>query len=136
MQVRLVILTGFLSAFITGISAQVAPVKGLHDNTPRIFALKNATLIPEPGKKIENATVIIRNGVIEAAGKKIKVPADAFEIDLSGKTVYAGFIESYWKREDKKPATFEATKQKASNIIIDRKSINIIHLNKLGVVIQ
>ena len=36
----------------------------------------------------------------------------------------------------KKPATFEATKQKASNIIIDRKSINIIHLNKLGVVIQ
>jgi len=36
----------------------------------------------------------------------------------------------------KKPATFEATKQKASNIMIDRKSINIIHLNKLGVVIQ
>ena len=32
----------------------------------------------------------------------------------------------------KKPATFEATKQKASNIIIDRKSINIIHLNKRG----
>ena len=102
MQARLVILTGFLSAFITGISAQVAPVKGLHDNTPRIFALKNATLLPEPGKKIKNATVIIRNGVIEAAGKKINVPAEAFEIDLSGKTVYAGFIESYWKREDKK----------------------------------
>ena len=35
----------------------------------------------------------------------------------------------------KKPATFEATKQKASNIIIDRKSINIIHLNKIGEVI-
>ena len=32
----------------------------------------------------------------------------------------------------KTPATFEATKQKASNIIIDRKSINIIHLNKRG----
>ena len=112
MQVRLVILTGFLSAFITGISAQVAPVKGLHDNTPRIFALKNVTLIPEPGKMIENATVIIRNGVIEAAGKKINVPAEAFEIDLSGKTVYAGFIESYWKRENKKPADFDLNKEK------------------------
>ena len=36
----------------------------------------------------------------------------------------------------KKPATFEATKQKVSNLKIDRMSINIIHMNKLGVVIQ
>ena len=36
----------------------------------------------------------------------------------------------------KKPTTFEVAKQKASNIIIDRKSINIIHLDSEGVVIQ
>ena len=91
MQVRLVILTGFLSAFITGISAQVEPVKGLHDNTPRIYALKNATLIPEPGKKIENATVIIRNGVIEAAGKKVNSPSDIRDI-ITEKDLRSGDI--------------------------------------------
>ena len=36
----------------------------------------------------------------------------------------------------KKPSTFEETKNKVKNMMIDRKSINIIHLDKLGVVIQ
>ena len=36
----------------------------------------------------------------------------------------------------KKPSTFEETKNKVKNMMIDRKSINIIHKNKLGVVIK
>ena len=36
----------------------------------------------------------------------------------------------------KKPSTFEETKNKVSNMKIDRMSINIIHKNKLGVIIQ
>ena len=93
-------------------SAQVTPVAGLHDNTPRIYALKNVAIVSEPGKFIENGIVVIRDGIITAAGAETVIPSDAFEIDMIGKTVYAGFIESYWKREDKKPATFYLNKEK------------------------
>lgn len=94
------------------VSAQVTPVAGLHDNTPRIYALKNAAIVIEPGKFIENGIVVIRDGIITAAGAEAVIPSDAFEIDMTGKTIYAGFIESYWKQEDKKPTGFNLKKEK------------------------
>ncbi len=95
-----------LTLLIGNIFAQVKPVEGLHNNTPRIYALTNATIVAEPGTIIEDGTIIIRDGVITATGSKVSIPEDAFVMDLTGKTVYAGFIESYWKKEDKKPPMF------------------------------
>lgn len=79
---------------------QTEPTEGLHENTPRVFFLKGATIVPEPGKIIENGEIVIRNGLLESVGKVAKLPEDAFQIDLAGKTVYAGFIESYMVREE------------------------------------
>ena len=72
-----------------------SPVVGLAQNTPAVFALTNVRIFPEPGKTIEKGTIVIRDGVIEAAGADIKPSADARVIDLNGKTVYAGLIDAF-----------------------------------------
>src|SRR5439155_3433853 len=71
------------------------PVVGLAQNTPAIYALTNVRIVPEPGKTIEKGTIVIRDGVIEAASADAKPPADARIIDLAGRTVYAGLIDAF-----------------------------------------
>ncbi len=107
------------------LSAQVTSMAGLHDNTPGIFALTHVTIVQKPGTFIEDGTIVIRDGVITAAGKKVTIPEDAFVMDLSGKTVYAGFIESYWKKENKKPSIFnfgDEKKKEQKRPVIDHWS--------------
>ncbi len=72
-----------------------APVIGLAQNTPAVFALTNVRIVPEPGKTIEKGTIVIRDGAIEAVGAETKPPADVRIIDLAGKTVYAGLIDAF-----------------------------------------
>src|SRR5262245_29017455 len=71
------------------------PVTGLAQNTPAVFALTNLRIVPEPGKVIEKGTIVVRDGVIEAAGDGVQPPADAQKIDLAGKTAYAGLVDAY-----------------------------------------
>lgn len=85
--------------------AQVEPVDpdhGLHYNTPRVFILKGGVVVTEPGKSIDKGEIVIRDGLIKSVGKVAKYPRDAVEIDLTGKTIYAGFVESYLTRDKKK----------------------------------
>ncbi len=92
--------------FFATAKGQVKPVdpgQTIHHKTPKVFVLKGATIVPEPGKVIESGEIVIRDGLIESIGKRAKIPADAFEVNLSGKTIYSGFIESYLERSDKKP---------------------------------
>src|SRR5262245_43064367 len=72
-----------------------APVVGLAQNTPAVFALTNVRIVSEPGRAIEKGTIVVRDGVIEAAGSDVKPPADARVIDLSGRTAYAGLIDAF-----------------------------------------
>ena len=58
-------------------------------------AIEGATVHVSPGKIIEDATVVIRDGKIVAAGAGAKVPEGARRIDGKGKVVTAGFVESY-----------------------------------------
>ncbi|MEE9167581.1 MAG: amidohydrolase family protein [Candidatus Neomarinimicrobiota bacterium] len=96
---QLSILTGFCIIVGNLGLAQVAPTEGLHDRTPRVYFLKGATIISEPGQMIPRGEIVIRDGLIESTGNVANVPEDAFEIDLTGKTVYPGFIESYLVRK-------------------------------------
>ena len=61
---------------------------------PRIYAVTGGTVVPSPGKTIENGTVVIRDGLIESVGKDVKVPADAVTIDAKGLFVYPGLIDA------------------------------------------
>ncbi len=82
---------------ITPLYAQIptAPVEGLQDNSPRIHALTNARIIVAPGTVIPRGTLVFEDGVIRAVGAEVAIPSRARVWDLTGKTVYPGFIESY-----------------------------------------
>ena len=57
------------------------------------IAITGGTVYPVSGPKIENATVLIRDGRIAAVGAGVAVPAGATRIDASGKWVTPGFID-------------------------------------------
>lgn len=74
---------------------QVAPPDGLRDNTPTLIAITGARIITEPGTTLENATLVFQNGILQSVGAGVAVPAGARTFDLTGKTIYPGFIDSY-----------------------------------------
>ncbi|MBI3872774.1 MAG: amidohydrolase family protein [candidate division Zixibacteria bacterium] len=82
-------------AGMVGATETTVPPPGIREHTPAISALTHARIVAAPGRVIENGTVVIRDGIIIAAGAQVAVPADATIFDLTGKTVYAGFIDAY-----------------------------------------
>ncbi len=67
-------------------------------NIPRpleVHALTGARVVDAPGHVIDGGTVLIRDGRIEAVGPELEVPADARVWDLTGKTIYAGFLDPF-----------------------------------------
>src|SRR3954471_4177896 len=84
-------------SFAVSSFAQVTtvPKQGIRENDPRVHALTNARIVAAPGKTIEKGTILIRDGLIAEVGADVKVPAEARVWDLSGKTVYPGFIDAY-----------------------------------------
>ena len=91
--VSLLMITAILA--VSTLNAQTARLPGLRENTPAVFAFTNAQIITSPGQMQSNATLVIRDGVIEDIGRRAKIPADAWVIDLAGKTVYPGFIDMF-----------------------------------------
>lgn len=73
--------------------AQTGPVNGIRPADLRVHALTGATIVTAPGIKIENATLVLRDGVIEAVGADVSVPAEARVWDASGLTIYPGLID-------------------------------------------
>jgi hypothetical protein len=59
------------------------------------YAITNARIVSVSGPIVERGTVVIRNGLIVAAGANISAPPDARVIDGAGLTVYPGLIDSY-----------------------------------------
>lgn len=57
-------------------------------------AITGGTVHPVSGPRIENGTVLIRDGRIVAVGANVQIPADARRIDARGKWVTPGFINS------------------------------------------
>ncbi|PWN06666.1 amidohydrolase family protein [Rhodohalobacter mucosus] len=85
----------FSLSFTVQALSQTSPVDGIKDNTPAVHAFTNATIVTSPGRVIQNGTLVIRDGVIESAGRNVSVPADARIWDMEGKTIYPGFIDAY-----------------------------------------
>ena len=81
-----------IGSFLFG---QTEPLVDIMHVEPRVFVLKNATVHIEPGNSISEASIIIRDGLIEAVGSKIKAPKDATTLDMNGAHIYAGFIDGW-----------------------------------------
>ena len=58
------------------------------------FAIRNARIVTVTGPDIENGTVVIRDGKIEAVGAGVSVPAGAQTIDGRGLSIYPGMIDA------------------------------------------
>ena len=59
-----------------------------------VFAIRNARIVTVSGPDIENGTIVIRDGKIEAVGANVTVPTGAETIDGSGLSVYPGMIDA------------------------------------------
>jgi imidazolonepropionase-like amidohydrolase len=69
---------------------------GIFAQTTPAHALKNITIHNSDGSVTESATIVWRDGVIEAVGTNITIPFDAFEIDGGDSLhVYPGFIDGF-----------------------------------------
>src|ERR671926_1312667 len=58
------------------------------------FVIRNARIVTVSGSDIENGSVVIRDGKIEAVGANVSVPAGAQMIDGNGLSVYPGMIDA------------------------------------------
>ncbi|MCE2996268.1 MAG: amidohydrolase, partial [Flammeovirgaceae bacterium] len=59
----------------------------------RTYAITNVNVIQAPGKKLDMATVLIKDGLIISVGKGISIPPEAIVIKADSMYVYAGFID-------------------------------------------
>ncbi len=71
------------------------PRNGVYDERPQIYAFTNATLFVDYQTTIQNATLVIRNGVVEAAGTGLAIPAGAIVINVQGKFIYPGLVDLF-----------------------------------------
>lgn len=58
-------------------------------------AIVGATVYERPDKKIDDATIIIRDGLVVEVGRGLSPPAKARRIDGRGKVVTAGLVEGF-----------------------------------------
>jgi imidazolonepropionase-like amidohydrolase len=77
------------AALVLGLRAGVVA----RADAPRVYAITGARLVTAVGPPIEAGTIVLREGVIQAVGPSVSVPADAWVIDGKGLTVYPGLID-------------------------------------------
>jgi imidazolonepropionase-like amidohydrolase len=93
---KLFFLAGLLFVLYAGAQAQVTfPVNGVADPKVKCYAFTNATIVKDVQTTLTNATLVIREGKVVAAGTSVSVPKDAVVIDCSGKYIYPSFIDIY-----------------------------------------
>jgi imidazolonepropionase-like amidohydrolase len=79
----------FLCITAAAIAFAVAP----RAEGPHIYAIRGARLVTANGAPIATGTIVLRNGLIDAVGADVAVPADATVIDGGGMSVYPGLID-------------------------------------------
>jgi len=62
---------------------------------PRVILIKNATIFPIVGDKIDQGQLLIQDGKIAALGKSVTAPEGALVIDAAGLSVYPGIIDAF-----------------------------------------
>ena len=76
------------------------------DDVPQVtrtYALENARVVQAPGRVLERATVVVRDGLITVVGPDAAIPFDAERIAADSLTIYAGFIDGLSHAGLKKP---------------------------------
>lgn len=69
--------------------------EGIRHERPGLYALTNAHITTSGGTIISNATLIVKNGKVEAVGNNFVIPAGAIVMDCKGAYIYPSFIDLY-----------------------------------------
>jgi len=95
----MIVSLGFMMSPSLPLSAQQAtriqPVSGMRDNSTGFHALVGARVVTTPGRVMESATIVIRDGLIQEVTSDLTPPAGARVWDLEGYTIYPGFIDAH-----------------------------------------
>lgn len=83
------------AVFALGATATQAQVRMTVPPQSEPIALQGATIHTVSSGVIENGTIVFENGVISAVGADVEIPAGARVVDVSGKHIYPGLIDSY-----------------------------------------
>jgi imidazolonepropionase-like amidohydrolase len=114
------ICTVIISALLFSIYSQETTFKtnGPDDFRSNFHAFTNATLFVAYNKKVDSATLIIKNGIVINSGKGINIPNGAIIHDLKGKYIYPSFIDAYsdYGIIPDKPQTDRDEQQLESNV--------------------
>jgi imidazolonepropionase-like amidohydrolase len=87
---------GAVLLLITLNTFAAGPKQNSQPPAPAVQAWVGARIIDGTGKPaIENATLVIRNGHVEAVGRRVRIPAGAEQIDATGKTIIPGLISAH-----------------------------------------
>ncbi len=105
MQHRRHFLTRWAIGAVCGLSAllpagialgqQTFPVNGVAEPREGCYAFTHATIVKDAKTTLKDATLVIRDGKIVAAGPGAAVPKDAVIVDCQGKFIYPSFIDLY-----------------------------------------
>ena len=68
---------------------------GVKTNTSNYTAFTNAKIYITPTQIVDNGTLLIKDGKVVASGNNVSVPKNTVTVDVSGKTIYPSFIETY-----------------------------------------
>src|SRR5690242_7417691 len=83
---KLTVALGIFLVYCSELSAQTTyPVNGPADPKHTTYCFTNAILHVDPSTVVDSATLIIRDGIIVDAGKKLATPAGAVVVDVKGK---------------------------------------------------
>ena len=75
-------------------SLAMAQSEIIRQNNTNKFALTNAKIYTVTNGVIENGTIVISNGIIEAVSANVDIPTDAMIIDYEGGEIYPGMIDA------------------------------------------
>ena len=92
---RIFLLITLLTAGVITKAQESFPVNGVRDIRSGLYAFTNATIVQNEKSKLENATLIIKQGKIIAVGVGLAIPNDAVVIDCSKKFIYPSFIDAF-----------------------------------------
>ena len=88
-----VLLLALFGLYVT--AHETFPVNDIQDERAEAHAFINATIFTDHQTKLEGATLLIRDRLIEAVGKDLAIPEGYKVVDLAGLYIYPSFIDPY-----------------------------------------
>ena len=91
--IRIIVL--LLLATQVSMAQSTFPQNGVANPVPNYFAITKVNIHISPGNLLKNASMLVKDGKIEAIGVGISIPKEARMIDGNGKYVYPSFIDLF-----------------------------------------